>query len=180
MTTKPDTPTGAAQLATPTTNLISAPDPADHTFAMRFTSTPRGARLARRLVAVRLDAWGMPYGTEPHEAIVLIVAELAANAVRHGHVPGRDFHLRLCHEERSGAARVEVTDTRGERMPPRPAVAHPVPGVTESGRGLLLVAHLAARWDWHLRPDGPGKTVWAEYVLPGTGTGAARFVPGDL
>ncbi|MGJ3559383.1 hypothetical protein ACR6C2_14030 [Streptomyces sp. INA 01156] len=35
-------------------------DPAplvDRTFAMRFTSTPRGARLARRLTAVRLDTW---------------------------------------------------------------------------------------------------------------------------
>ncbi|MFI5569909.1 hypothetical protein ACIA6T_21705 [Streptomyces sp. NPDC051740] len=42
---------------------------------MRFTSTPRGARLARHLVAVRLDAWGIPYGTNDHDAIVLIVAE---------------------------------------------------------------------------------------------------------
>ncbi|MEV5004839.1 hypothetical protein AB0K74_13875 [Streptomyces sp. NPDC056159] len=49
---------------------------------MRFTSTPRGARLARRLAAVRLDAWGIPYGTDAHDAIVLIVAELTANAVR--------------------------------------------------------------------------------------------------
>lgn len=27
-------------------------------FAMRFTSTPRGARLARRPVSHRLDEWG--------------------------------------------------------------------------------------------------------------------------
>ncbi|MEV1082161.1 hypothetical protein AB0I98_28560 [Streptomyces sp. NPDC050211] len=25
---------------------------------------------------------------------------------------------------------------------------------------------LATRWDWHPRPDEPGKTVWAEYTLP--------------
>ena len=31
-----------------------------HHFAMRFTSTRRGARLARRLCGVRLDAWGIP------------------------------------------------------------------------------------------------------------------------
>jgi len=24
---------------------------------------------------------------------------------------------------------------------------------------------VTARWDWHPRPDGPGKTVWAEYTL---------------
>ncbi|MPY59164.1 ATP-binding protein [Streptomyces spongiae] len=133
---------------------------------MRFTSTPRGARLARRLVAVRLDAWGIPYGTEPHDDIVLIVAELTANAVRHGHVPGRDFHLRVRTAPDSGTVRVEVTDPRLERLPRRPAVPESA-GAEETGRGLVLVAGLAARWDWHPRPDGPGKTVWAEYRFPG-------------
>jgi hypothetical protein len=55
----------------------------------------RGARLARRLTALRLEAWGIPYGTEAHGDLVLIVAELTANAVQHGHVPGRDFRLRV-------------------------------------------------------------------------------------
>ncbi|MGW3597127.1 ATP-binding protein [Streptomyces sp. NPDC005167] len=55
--------------------------------------------------------------------------------------------------------RMEVTDTRTEGVP---VVATP----TDPRRGLLLVEHLADRWDWHPRPDGPGKTVWAEYVLP--------------
>ncbi|CAL9562281.1 ATP-binding protein [Streptomyces sp. enrichment culture] len=162
MTNKPGGITGAAELTTPTRPL---PSP-DHTFEMRFTSTPRGARLARRLAAVRLDAWGIPYGTEPHDDIVLIVAELTANAVRHGHVPGRDFRFRLHVDPRSRTARVEVTDTRGERLPRRPAVPEAA-DAEEAGRGLHLVSSLAARWDWHPRPDGPGRTVWAEYVLPG-------------
>ncbi|MFE5188442.1 ATP-binding protein [Streptomyces sp. NPDC056628] len=130
---------------------------------MRFTSTPRGARLARRLAAVRLDAWGIPYGTDPHDAIVLIVAELTANAVSHGHVPGRDFHLRLHATPDGRTVRIEVTDTRTERHPRHPALPQSAAGVEERGRGLLLVTQLATRWDWHLRPDGPGKTVWAEY-----------------
>ncbi|MCP9995724.1 ATP-binding protein [Streptomyces werraensis] len=130
---------------------------------MRFTSTPRGARLARRLAAVRLDAWGIPYGTDPHDAIVLIVAELTANAVSHGHVPGRDFHLRLHATPDGRTVRVEVTDTRTERHPRRPAILKGAAGVEETGRGLFLVSQLATRWDWHPRPDGPGKTVWAEY-----------------
>jgi anti-sigma regulatory factor (Ser/Thr protein kinase) len=136
---------------------------------MRFTSTPRGARLARRLTAVRLDAWGIPYGTDPHEAIVLITAELTANAVRHGHVPGRDFRLRLhdLHATPEGrTVRIEVTDTRAERPPRRPATPCDPADAEETGRGLLLVAHLAARWDWHPRSDGPGKTVWAECTFP--------------
>ena len=159
MTKKPVNPIGTTQPAT------YAPPPA-RTFEMCFTSTPRGARLARRLAAVRLDAWGIPYGTDPHEAIVLIVAELTANAVRHGHVPGRDFHLRLHTEPDGSVVRIEVTDTRTERVPRSPALPEDTAGAEEAGRGLLIVAHLATRWDWHPRQDGPGKTVWAEYALP--------------
>ncbi|MET8134942.1 ATP-binding protein [Streptomyces sp. NPDC005251] len=146
-------------------------------FEMRFTSTPRGARLARRLAAHRLDAWGVPYDTDRHDAIVLVVAELTVNAVRHGQVPGRDFHLRLQAIARARTVRVEVTDTRAERVPPRPD-ALPVPGAEDTGgRGLLLVAGLASRWGWYLRPEGPGKTVWAECVLTGTTTcTSATFV----
>ncbi|WP_217142538.1 ATP-binding protein [Streptomyces sp. AC627_RSS907] len=161
MTSNPADLTSATQLA-PLAPHMAPP------FEMRFTSTPRGARLARRLAAQRLDVWGVPYGTDAHDAIVLIVAELTANAVLHGHVPGRDFHLRLhmTADARAATARVEVTDTRGERVPPRPeaVAAGQAPDVNETGRGLLLVATLATRWGWHPRSDGPGKTVWAEYV----------------
>ncbi|WP_234540939.1 ATP-binding protein [Streptomyces shenzhenensis] len=140
-------------------------DDLNRTFEMRFTSTPRGARLARRLAAHRLDTWGIPYGTGPHEEIVLVLGELAANAVRHGHVPGRDFHLSLHVIGAARAIRIEVTDIRDERTPPEPE-ALPAPGSEDTGgRGLLLVAALATRWGWHLRPEGPGKTVWAEYVF---------------
>ncbi|MFH9734800.1 ATP-binding protein [Streptomyces sp. NPDC017260] len=127
---------------------------------MRFTSTPRGARLARRLVSHRLDAWGHPYASHLNETVTLIAAELTTNAVRHGHVPGRDFHLRLTEAE--GTVRIEVTDTRTERRP--------VPGTPdpegESGRGLLLVDAMAGDWGVTARPTGPGKTVWAECAVP--------------
>ncbi|MEV0010598.1 ATP-binding protein [Streptomyces sp. NPDC047973] len=127
-----------------------------HHFSMRFSSTPRGARLARRLAGERLGAWGVPYGSDAHDALVLIAAELSSNAVRHGHVSGRDFRLRLTAE--GATIRVEVTDTRGERLPA------PADGPLldqDGGRGLLLVAALSDRWGWYPSPDGPGKTVWA-------------------
>ncbi|MCP3818392.1 ATP-binding protein [Streptomyces sp. A3M-1-3] len=155
MTSETDSPTRITQPTTPT-----------HHFAMRFSSTPRGARLARRLAGQRLDAWGIPYDSDAHDALTLIVAELAANAVRHGRVPGRDFRLALAlalaAASDTATVRVEVTDTRTERVP---ALAAPAPD-RDSGRGLLLVECLATRWAWHPRADGPGKTVWAEYVLP--------------
>ncbi|MGW1539865.1 ATP-binding protein [Streptomyces sp. NPDC002309] len=132
-------------------------------FEMRFTSTPRGARLARRLAAHRLDTWGIPYGGGSHEAITLVVGELAANAVRHGHVSGRDFHLRLYETGAPGAVvRIEVSDTRAERTPPRPETLRAADPEDTGGRGLVIVAGLASRWGWHARSDGPGKTVWAE------------------
>ncbi|MFE9607902.1 ATP-binding protein [Streptomyces sp. NPDC006012] len=166
MTTKPDNPTSLPQLTSFTAHItLAGPCDGDRVFEMHFTSTPRGARLARRLTAVRLDAWGIAYGTEPHDEIVLIVAELTANAVRHGHVPGSDFHLRVHAPADGRTVRTEVTDTRADQLPRCP-VAPDTPGTEEeTGRGLLLVARLAARWDWHPRSGGPGKTIWAEYAL---------------
>ncbi|WP_037856656.1 ATP-binding protein [Streptomyces sp. NRRL F-2799] len=119
---------------------------------MRFTSTPRGARLARRLVSLRMDEWGHPYDGWLNEAVTLIAAELAANAVRHGRVPGRDFHLRLAGDD--GVVRVEVSDTLTERLP---EIRVPSGGC---GRGLILVEALADKWG--VAPRQPGKTVWAE------------------
>lgn len=136
-------------------------------FEMRFSSTPRGARLARRLAGERLDAWGVPYDCDTHHVVTLVVAELSANAVRHGHVPGRDFRLRLSAE--GTALRVEVTDTRGERVPLRPAAEPPGAGhggEGDGGRGLLLVAALTDRWGWYPCTDRPGKTVWAVVEAP--------------
>ncbi|ATL31591.1 ATP-binding protein [Streptomyces formicae] len=125
----------------------------------RLSSTPRGARLARRLARYHLDGWGIPYDSEPSNAAEVIVAELAANAVTHGRVPGRDFELRLTLH--ADTLRVEVSDTRAESRPPREP-ERPAPD-GESGRGLVIVAALAAEWGVTERPVG--KTVWAELAL---------------
>ncbi|CAL9478830.1 hypothetical protein SUDANB145_02982 [Streptomyces sp. enrichment culture] len=126
-------------------------------FTLRFSSTPRGARLARRLASQRMDAWGWTYGSAVHDTVELIVAELAANAVTHGRVPGRDAELRLVPFPALGFVRVEVSDTLGECLP-RPTSGDPG---EDSGRGLLLVTALADRWGVCERVGGPGKTVWA-------------------
>lgn len=133
---------------------------ADQTvLSFRFTPSPRGARLARRLASCQMDAWGWRYGTPAHDSVELIVAELTANAVTHGRVPGRDAELRLSRED-GGHVRVEVSDARGERLPE----ARDAGSEEDGGRGLLLIAALAKEWGTAPRPGAPGKTVWA--VVP--------------
>jgi anti-sigma regulatory factor (Ser/Thr protein kinase) len=128
-------------------------------FAQRFSSTRRGARLARHLATHRLDLWGVPYGTPISDAVALLVAELSSNAVLHGRVPGRDFELRLRYDRAVGLVRVEVSDTHPGQ--PKLPEASPAPETADGGRGLLLVETVASRWGVSERP-GPGKTVWAE------------------
>ncbi|MDO0933409.1 ATP-binding protein [Streptomyces sp. DG2A-72] len=123
-------------------------------FSVQLSSTPRGARLARLLATEQLRAWGLPL--DPARQIV---AELATNAATHGRVQGRDFRLLLYVV--GDTLRIEVTDTRGDRMP---CTQLPAPEA-ESGRGLLLVDALADRWGCAPGPP-PRKTVWAEVALP--------------
>ncbi|MGW5970129.1 ATP-binding protein [Streptomyces sp. NPDC055186] len=80
---------------------------------LRFSPTPRGARLARRLASQQMDAWGWAYGSPVHDTVELVVAELAANAVTHGRAPGRDAERRLTAEPGGGIVRVEVSDAGG-------------------------------------------------------------------
>ncbi|MFJ1705254.1 ATP-binding protein [Kitasatospora sp. NPDC088346] len=132
-----------------------------------FASSRRGASLARRAAEQCLTEWGWPRTTDAFQAASLVVIELAANAVTHGHVPGRDFLLRLAlRSDGAGAAtlRVEVSDSRGERLP-RPAVG---PEGAESGRGLVLVRALTSQWGTVPRPPS-GKTVWAEIPARSSG-----------
>ncbi|MFI2201469.1 ATP-binding protein [Streptomyces sp. NPDC020192] len=130
-------------------------------FTVLLSSTPRGARLARLLAADQLREWGLPADPASH-----IVAELAANAATHGRLPGRSFRLTLYVVGR--VLRIEVTDTRGDRLP----ALHVPDAHAESGRGLLLVDALADRWDV---AEGrfPRKTVWAELRLPSPEPGPA-------
>ncbi|MFE5755977.1 ATP-binding protein [Streptomyces massasporeus] len=115
-------------------------------FSLQLSATPRGARLARLLATEQLRSWGLPL--DPARQVV---AELSVNAATHGRTPGRDFHLLLYVV--ADILRIEVTDTRADRLP----TARP-------GLGLLLVDALADRWGV-TRGLPPRKTVWAELDL---------------
>jgi anti-sigma regulatory factor (Ser/Thr protein kinase) len=132
------------------TETVSQPASQFPNFTVLLSSTRRGARLARLLTEAQLRRWGLPTETASH-----LVGELAANAVTHGRVPGRDFRLTLYVV--GDMLRIELTDTRGDRLP---ALQRPAEDA-ESGRGLLLVDALADRWG--IAEDRfPRKIVWAE------------------
>jgi hypothetical protein len=68
-------------------------------------------------------------------------------------------HLRLSSDKTE--VLIEVWD--GNPQPPAPRDAELT---SEDGRGLLLVATLSDRWNWHGSPERGGKVVWA-VVAPG-------------
>ncbi|MFE0878681.1 ATP-binding protein [Streptomyces smyrnaeus] len=155
----------------PQTARIRHPEPphvgvAPATFAVHLSSTRRGARLARLLATQWLDEHAVPYRSASSRTAALIVAELAANAVRHCGSIGRDFRVSLTLTEAPPARvlRVEITDARADKPLP-PGAPWPPEDECESGRGLLLVDALSHRWGDRVN-DSITKTLWAELDLP--------------
>jgi two-component sensor histidine kinase len=118
-------------------------------------------RAARRLAAEVLAESRYPGDVE---TVLLLVSELATNAVRHAATP---FELRLSVE----ATEVVVTVVDHDRTH-LPRLRNPGPDET-SGRGLQIVDQLAASWGSEAMA-GDAKGVWfrcvtAERVSPATG-----------
>ncbi|MGQ4373829.1 ATP-binding protein [Streptomyces sp. SAS_267] len=133
------------------------------TFTQLLSSTRRDARLARLLGVTELRSWDAP--ADLTERAEIVVAELATNAVLHGHVPGRCFRLTLVLDPSAGRLRVEVTDARGDLHPQAPAAGAEPDPLRPGGRGLALVTALADHWDTVPHPPS-GKTVRAVLSTP--------------
>jgi anti-sigma regulatory factor (Ser/Thr protein kinase) len=111
---------------------------------------PEAASFARRAMARAAELWLLD--REMTETALLLVSELATNAIRHGAPPVR-LSLRL----EMNRLRVEVTDS----SPTLPHLDQPSPDHT-GGRGLHIVQQLAAKWGASASPRRLGKTVWFE------------------
>ncbi|MFJ9691236.1 ATP-binding protein [Kitasatospora sp. NPDC101183] len=146
------------------TTEIPLHNPRSHTSLL--PATPKGAAVGRRIARRQLTLWELHSAhTESFHSALLIVAELAANAITHGRIAGRGFelHLSLTTPVRRGVTtlRIEISDPRGERLPVLPTTHRPG---SQSGRGLTLIDALADRWGTIPRfPNS--KTVWAELDL---------------
>lgn len=110
-----------------------------------FLPIPKHARLARRYAVHALASLGFPAGSELSDNAELIVAELAANAIRHGHPKARGhFLVAILLDPVDGAPgtlRIEVSSS-GAGCLRETNIAFPGPAA-ESGRGLALVRALS-------------------------------------
>jgi anti-sigma regulatory factor (Ser/Thr protein kinase) len=118
---------------------------------VRESVSVAGRRERARVVRAFVDGVlgpGHPCGDDA----VLLVSEIFSNSVRHSSsgLPGETITVTVtaC----AGVVRVEVTDRSGPGVPE----LRPAGDDAEGGRGLELVAGLAARWGWRRRD---GRTV---------------------
>jgi len=109
------------------------------------------ARAARAFVGAVLGP-GHPYGDDAE----LLVGEIFSNSVRHSGSGAAGETVTVAVRVGDGMVRVEVTDRAG---PGRPEL-RPAGRDAEGGRGLQLVAALAARWGTRRR--GRRTVTWFE------------------
>jgi anti-sigma regulatory factor (Ser/Thr protein kinase) len=133
---------------------------------VRLATDPARVPEARRFVVDRVSALGYPDLTDD---AALCVSELATNAALHSRgevmevvLEALDGGVRIVVED-EGATPVDALAPRHHYGPEGPAVA--VEDPLTSGRGLAIVACLAAAWG--VDETVAGKRVWA--VLEQTG-----------
>jgi anti-sigma regulatory factor (Ser/Thr protein kinase) len=119
--------------------------------SVTLAGRPERARAARTFVGEVLGP-GHPCG----DVAVLLVSEIFANSIRHSGsgAPGETVTVAVM--ARDGVVQVEVADRAGPGVP----ALRPAGRDAEGGRGLQLVAGLAARWGWRRR--GGQMVTWFE------------------
>ena len=113
------------------------------------------ARVARAFVG---EVLGPGHPCEDDAA--LLVSELFGNSVRYSRSGAAGGTITVAVSAWDGLVRVEVTDRSGPEVPELYAAGRDA----EAGRGLLLVAALAARWGW--RQHGGQTVTWFELQHP--------------
>ncbi|MGF1424934.1 ATP-binding protein [Kitasatospora sp. LaBMicrA B282] len=143
---------------------------------VRFTTaaTSSAVHAIRGQLAKALASAGVPLSDEEGFTLGLLISEVATNALLHG-VGGEDPAQRLTVEAESwpGTGRLWAAVTDPGRGLPHPADAGtgppatvgPADGEAEHGRGLFLLAALAAAYGFEPPRAGSGQRVWFELAL---------------
>lgn len=116
---------------------------------LQLPHTTQSVRRARRTIAAFLDPSEVPGAVV--EDVLLLVSELVTNAFVHA---GSPAVVRL--DADLERIKVAVADRNSQK---KPSVREPDPS-SSSGRGVLLVDRLAARWG--VESQCTGKVVWFE------------------
>lgn len=132
-------------------------------WAMTFDGVPERLSDVRRCV---LKIFGDVPGMDD---VVLVVSELAANAIRHSVSGGPDGCFTLHMVEFTDAWHLRIEDMGG---PNSPKTGNPDDD-EEAGRGLPVVAALARAWG--VVGDRSGRAVWAEVAFPAPRRAASRL-----
>lgn len=127
----------------------------------------RGARLARHRLAAELS--DTVSATLLADSIA-VLAELVGNAIRHADpLPGGVVRVAWRLRQADGGELLTVQVTDGGSLERAPVVRSAAGAEAVDGRGLRIVAALAALWG--VDQDGLGQSVWAQL------TGADRPHP---
>jgi anti-sigma regulatory factor (Ser/Thr protein kinase) len=130
--------------------VTTVPSVAERYERAEFPGRPNSIGAARHFAREVFGGWGLDGHTEVG---LLIVSELAANAVMHAQ---SDFEVRLSHT--GTAVRISVRDDSAS-MPERRQFA----ADSTSGRGLAIIAEFSDRWG--SQSDAGGKEVWVELTV---------------
>jgi anti-sigma regulatory factor (Ser/Thr protein kinase) len=113
---------------------------------------PEAAKAARDFTKATLAEWQLE---DLITEAVLIASELVTNAIRHGGCCGEGAPVELAWQRQASRVICMVTDCNA-----RPPVLGAADQDAESGRGLQVVAALAATWGWMML-GATSKAVWA-------------------
>lgn len=148
------------------TRVVSRAWPQSRRSRLELTIAPAAVRIARHWTAEQLGHGDLAgpgdlVDDDLVDSAVLAVSELVTNAITAaGKVafPPSPARVWLAISRCARAVRIEVHDSACVPLPP--AWHKDADADGESGRGLTVVAALAARWGWC--PDAKGKVVWCE------------------
>ncbi|MFJ8841287.1 ATP-binding protein [Streptomyces cyaneofuscatus] len=126
---------------------------------------PTSVAISRRRLRDLISTWRVWQDDDSDMAMATVVSELVTNAVSHG--AGDMLKVVVSANIRRGRLTIEIHDD----SPTLPRQCRPSPDA-ESGRGMVLVEHLAITCG--AENTVRGKRVWAELALPPQPTAGRR------